>query len=132
MNKITARTIDHDCQRYPTAGDWWFEEGKLEVAASDTKNWRMNALLMVHEIVEAILCKSANIHEPTVRKFDIKMDELDPLIDPGDQTDAPYRRQHCLAVAVERIIAAEMGVSWSEYESALNKLWEEKVAKTDV
>lgn len=124
LHKIVARVIDHKCQRYPTAGDWWFEDGTLNIAASDTNNWKMDSLLMVHEIVEAILCKAHGISEPKVRKFDIEFDKAFPLEDPGDNTESPYRRQHCIATAVERILAAELNVPWDEYDKATEKLWE--------
>lgn len=129
MNSIMAGTINHKSHKYPagTVGDWNFNKGVLNIVVSETGDWKMNALIMIHEIVESILCKANDIPETKVRKFDIEFDKKHSHgrgreTEPGDDPLSPYRRQHCVATGIERIIAAEMGVSWSEYEEKLEGL----------
>ena len=53
-----------------------------------------------------------------------EVEELDAaegnLDEPGDCPDAPYKRQHCVATGVERIMAAMLGVDWKAYEDDCN------------
>lgn len=141
---ITIRTIPHNEQSYQTSGNWWFTPD-LEVRVSNMGNDKFESLVGVHETIEALLCRAAGIDEEDVSKFDKlyedarpdninsgtrisglnKLAELfgcdcepDVESEPGDDIHAPYYRQHQLATSVERMLAAEMGVSWMEYEQA--------------
>jgi hypothetical protein len=42
--------------------------------------------------------------------------------EPGDAVGAPYRKQHCIATAVERLLCAELGVDWDRYNQKLAKM----------
>jgi hypothetical protein len=42
--------------------------------------------------------------------------------EPGDEPTAPYVKEHCIATGIERIMAAELDVSWKDYEAELSKL----------
>ncbi len=42
--------------------------------------------------------------------------------EPGDDPTAPYVKQHCLATGIERILAQQWGVVWSEYADELEAL----------
>ena len=128
---ITIKTIPHQKQRYPTVGDWLFDsKGDLEIRVSDTKNWKYNALVAVHELIEVLLCKERGIDQQTVDKFDKSFEKRrkakrSPIKDsdePGDAVNSPYRDEHCTATGVERILAAELNVSWIRYEDALASL----------
>ena len=55
---IHIETINHKDQRYDTAGDWFFDlSGDLYIKVSDTTNWKYNALIALHELIEVLLCK---------------------------------------------------------------------------
>lgn len=129
--RIEIETIDHAEQRYPTVGDWFYRDEKilnpkgtsteevLHIKVSKLGNWRYEALIAVHELVEVILCQHAGISQAAVDKFDIAFEKTRPEgneDEPGDATEAPYRKQHCLATAVERMLAAELDVAWYEYQ----------------
>jgi hypothetical protein len=43
-------------------------------------------------------------------------------VEPGDHPDAPYKREHCFATGIERLLAAELGVDWTAYEHTLDTL----------
>lgn len=116
---------------------------ELKVRVSKMPDEKFEQLVGVHEVIESLLCRAAGIDENVVSKFDTLYEDAriakDPATDaartqllrdfcctckitdesePGDDSHAPYYRQHQLATSVERMMAAEMGVSWMEYEQA--------------
>lgn len=129
--KIIIETIEHTEQRYPTVGDWFYEPGDggaeetLRIKVSALSNWRLEALIAVHELVEVLLCRHAGVTQEEVDKFDKEFEakrQPDDEREPGDQPDAPYQREHCLATGVERMLAAELDINWSDYEEELSAL----------
>ena len=74
MTKLLLKIelIQHEEQRYKTAGDWQIDAGGcICIKVSDT-GYRMDALLVgIHEAVEAILCDAHNVLEADVDAFDI-------------------------------------------------------------
>jgi len=114
--KIQISVIPHKLQRYDTLGDWWFSaDGHLFIAVSEMPDRRQSMLIAIHELVEALLCDQRGIPERTVSDFDMAHLDCD---DPGFLADAPYRREHTFADAIERLMAGEIGVDWLEYEQA--------------
>jgi hypothetical protein len=125
--RITIETIPHHWQRYPTCGDWTINNSgnDIDIKISETGNWEYNALVAVHELIEVLLCAHENISQTEVDEFDIEFEKHRPegsVEEPGDNLMAPYRKQHCIATGIERIVAAEMNVSWSDYEALINSL----------
>lgn len=124
--KITIVTIPHDMQRYPTVGDWLFDKkGDLTIRVSGLGDWRKEALIAVHELVEVLICKHDGVSQKAVDKFDIAFEKARKPgneDEPGDDNKAPYRRQHCIATAVERLLAAELDVPWNDYADAIEAL----------
>jgi len=124
--KITINVIPHKTQRYETVGDWFFDgNGDLIINVSQLSDWRREALIAVHELVEVLICKHDKVTQQVVDEFDIAYEERRKEGDesePGDDPSAPYRKQHCVATAVERLLAAELEVSWKEYEEELSTL----------
>jgi hypothetical protein len=125
MIEISIKVIQHTLQRYDTIGDWEFEKesGHLQIWVSDLNNWKYEALIGVHELVEALLCSHGGISQEKVDIFDFayKGDG-----EPGDEPDCPYHGPHSVATGVERILAAILGVSWMDYEEAIADLPEWK------
>ena len=120
--KIIIETIAHKRQRYPTVGDWFYKRGVLHIRVSKLCCCRREALIAVHELVEALLCRGANISERSVTAFDKKLLKAGGTMEPGDHVLAPYQRQHCIATGIERLLAAELGVYWADYEKELEHL----------
>ncbi len=116
---IVVETLRHAFQRYPTCGDWTNENGVLRVKVSELPDWRYEALVAIHEIVEATLCRADGVTPEQVDAFDMafKGDS-----EPGDDPQAPYRRQHLMATAIEKMLAAALGVDWQAYERAIEEL----------
>jgi len=117
--KITIETIPHGEQRYPTVGDWQLKDGEIKILVSRLGNWRYEAAIAVHELVEVLLCMDKGISEATVDEYDMRWRGDGEL---GDEPDAPYRDAHCFATATERMLIAALGVSWAEYDAAVEAL----------
>jgi len=125
--KIVIEAIPHKDQRYPTVGDWLYEEdGTLRIKVSQMSDWRREMLVAVHELVEVLTCKNDGVSQESVDKFDIeyeknrKPDDVDS--EPGDAPNSPYVDQHCLATGIERILAQQWGVKWNEYADEIEAL----------
>lgn len=124
--KINVQTIPHEQHRYTTVGDWWVDpDGTIQIRVSNLSDWRREALIVVHEIVEILLCKHAGITTEQVDKFDKEFEanrEPGNYEEPGDHPLAPYVSQHCTATGIERVLAAALGVNWKQYEEELGEL----------
>lgn len=125
--KIVIETVPNSEQRYPTVGDWLYNAStdELRMKISDMGNWRHEALVAVHELVEFLLCRDKGITTAQVDEFDLAYEEArsdGDTSEPGDSGAAPYRDQHCFATSVERMLCAAMGISWNEYDTTVGTL----------
>lgn len=124
--RVIIETIAHKDQRYPTVGDWFYDDdGTLRIKVSQLSDWRREMLIAVHELVEVLCCKHEGISQESVDQFDKAYEETrhpDNFDEPGDDPGAPYVKQHCIATGVERILAAELKVNWKQYEEELDEL----------
>lgn len=69
-------------------------------------------LIFVHELTEAILCRSDGVTAEQVDAFDmLHLGENEP----GENPAAPYHRHHVAAGAAERALADQLGINWAEY-----------------
>ena len=116
---IRIKSIPYKEQRYPTCGDWQFAGDHLIIRVSDLGDWRMEYLVADHEVREALLCRHRGITEKQVDEFDLAFKGPG---EPGDDPQAPYKREHFFATSIERLTAAELDVDWAEYEGKLNAL----------
>ena len=107
--------------------DWyWDEQEDLQVRVCPMSDWRYETLLAIHEAVEAIMCKHNGVSQESVDLFDLEYDIQHPEetdCEAGDDPAAPYVREHCFATAIERILCAELGVSWRKYDDELNQVY---------
>lgn len=101
--------------------DWfWDAKGDLQVRVSPMSDWRREVLLGIHEAVEAIMCKHNGVSQEQVDKFDLEYDKTHAFdVNAGDDPEAPYQHEHCLATAIERILCAELRVNWESYDTEL-------------
>lgn len=141
--KIVIETIPHEKQRYPTVGDWFYqmessltpEGGKSEevlfIKVSELGDWRYNACVAVHELVEVLKCKQDGVTQEQVDKFDMDFEQCrakghltkeQEATEPGDVPTAPYQNQHCFATGIERLLAAALNVKWTEYADKIESL----------
>jgi hypothetical protein len=145
--KIIIETIPHEKQRYPTVGDWYYApfsaqeityQDFLRIKVSDLGDWRREALVAVHELIEFLICKHEGVTAQQVDEFDMAFEkardeklaaartqaekELLLIDEAGDAPACPYGRQHSAATGVERILAAYLTVGWSAYEKQIEML----------
>lgn len=134
MSSAKAHGIDfviselpHSKQRYETVGDWIPGE-PVRIRVSKMKDRRYTFLVALHELVEYELCSMRGVSDQEVVRFDKKFEEerLAGLHaedeEPGDDPGAPYKEEHGFATMVERLVARELGVSWSDYEETTMSL----------
>lgn len=124
--KIIIETIPHKEQRYPTVGDWFYDEaGTITIRVSQLSDWRYEALVAVHELVEVLLCRQNQVSPESVDSFDTAFEKarLPGNVDePGDSPLAPYNKEHCIATGLERVLAASLGVVWQPYDQEVSGL----------
>jgi len=128
--KIIIETIPHQDQRYPTVGDWQWtyglrDEHTLKIRVSKLSDWRYEALVALHEAIEAILGLNAGVSELELDHFDIQYEhqrEPGDTSEPGDDPLCPIHRQHRIATAIETLLAIELGVDWQAYEDEIHNL----------
>jgi len=116
---LDVDVIPQDKQRYPTCGDWQFNEiGALIMKISDMGNPDYEFMVMIHEAVEAWLCRKRGITAEMVDAWD--MGSGKDLEDPGSDAECPYHKEHMLALKIEKMICREMGLDWEAYEKCLS------------
>ena len=127
--KIHIETIPHKEQRYETPGDYWLDDKDvIQLRVSQLSDWRYEALIIIHELVEIFLCKLWNIEWSKIDAFDIQFEKerkqgLHLQTDePGDNEDAPYYWEHQLATAFEKMLSGLMGVVWKKYDEEVVNL----------
>lgn len=131
---IVIKSIPHKQHRYPTCGDWWFESSEpngqitsLQIRVSEELPEKSQQLVVLHELAEVLMCQANGVTQEAVDQFDMDFEanrHPDDESEPGDHANAPYKDQHGLATAIERIAATQMGVNWLEHEKEIGKLFE--------
>ena len=125
---VEIKTIPYAQQRYQTVGDFWIDkDGSTHFRINDMGSEDYAFLVAIHEQVEEYLTRRRGLAEPEIMAFDL-MWEIEREKgahgedeEPGHDPRAPYHREHVLAEVVERLLANQMGISWPEYEKAVNK-----------
>jgi hypothetical protein len=97
--------------------DWG--EGFVDVARLG--DWRSEVALLVHGLIEKCLCDEAGITPEEVDAWDRLYNDLE---EPGDHKEAPYHKQHKLAMKIEKHIIKTLGLSWKEHNKNIDKIFE--------
>jgi hypothetical protein len=148
--KITIETVPHDEQRPEIGGsvaDWQFlgpivltrdfepsnstvvGPATLSVKVSDQGDWRKEACLAIHELVEALICKHLGVTDKQVDEFDREWKENGNYDEQGEDPKAPYYAAHQAAMVVERLLAKELGIVWADYEAQIDEIFEKERLK---
>lgn len=126
MINVNMCSIPFERMRYPSAGDYWEEtSGYTHFRVADMRNPAYESLVLCHEFIEWMLIKRAGIKIEDIDAFDIAFEKArqpDNQDEPGNHPKAPYWKSHQIATAVERLIAAEMGIVWDEYDKEVQKV----------
>jgi hypothetical protein len=136
--KITIEFIPHLDQRYNTCGDWSFARNgigsdlqgdDLSLKISETGNWKWNACILIHELVEALACKANGVTQEQVDSFDIGWKPNFGFEEPGEDPRAPYFTEHGVASMIEEqlfdALLVDPANAWTAYEKKLAELTEQ-------
>jgi hypothetical protein len=94
-------------------GDWTVDPaGMLHIKVTSTGDWRYDALLAIHELVEALLCRDKDISQDAVDQFDLNFSGKG---EPGDEQTAPYYQQHQEAFVIEHTLSFFLTVNFLQY-----------------
>mgnify|MGYP001549164167 FL=1 len=116
------KIIPHSWQDYPTIGNYFYVKGgTFVIFCSDLKNDEFHFLVFAHEMIEATLVLSRGIKLSKIDNFDIKFEKDNKEGEPGDDLKSPYRKEHRFAENIERLLAAELGIDFNEYNKILEK-----------
>ena len=113
--KVEIKSIYPSAIRYSTCGDWRFlPDGTLQVFVPEYGGRDDSAFLVaLHEMVEAWACQKAGIPEEEVSAWDINNPDLE---EPGDNKNAPYAKQHALAMKIEQEMCNHLGIEWDRHQ----------------
>ena len=122
---IRVDSIPHLDQRYPTIGDWQTHPVPgstadiLQIRVSRMPNSIHEYPLIIHELVEALLCHAAGISDTDVDGWDfMHRPDLDPAADPR----CPYHAQHIAATDLEYRMCQHLGIPLDEYNTELQRI----------
>lgn len=134
---VSIFTIPHKQQRYDTCGDWAISCDHLYIWVSELGDWRMTMAAAYHEFLEATACNEHGVDEKEVTAFDIQFElarahgEVPEDAEPGEDTAAPYRREHAVADVAERLFCTALDVPWTIYDNKVSTLEYYDDAPTD-
>lgn len=124
--KITLRTLEpgekHFCHPVATCGDWQaWSNGAINCTVDNLNDPDSEFAVLVHELIEAWLCRKRGITHERVTLFDGEFESEREAgrhsqeAEPGDDPRAPYRREHQFATAIEMLLLHEIGKFWSSH-----------------
>ncbi len=112
-------SVPHKGQRYDTVGDYQDVHGVTFFTISEMKDERYESLVLVHELIEKILCSYRGIPDAAIDAFDVAFEHARVAgneDEPGHDSAAPYHAEHVFAEKIERMLAEELGVDWDLYD----------------
>ncbi len=127
--KLQCKVIEGSKHRYPTIGDYWMDKkGDMQIRTTKFDDSRYAFLILLHEMIEAMICKSRGIDFKAIDEFDIAFENASKVGEPGDELDAPYYHQHQFATIVEMMVARELGVDWKMYNDKCSEVFDKDYA----
>lgn len=119
---ILIKRIDQKEHLFTTIGDWRFDEkGDLIILVSKMSDWRYEATVIVHELIEYFICKNLNVTLEQCDAFDSLFEQeyklgIQPLTaEPGFDKRCPFHKGHLFGSFMERIMITILGASWKSY-----------------
>lgn len=127
MIPTVIESVILESQRYFTYGDYFIKDGVRYFRITKSNSDVMDDLVLVHEILEEILTRNRGIREEDILKFDLWVEEevekgnYPDDAEPGDHPLSNYKKEHEFATKIEKMLADELNINWSDYENELNK-----------
>lgn len=107
------------------------EEEPLKIIVARMENPDYEFLIALHEMIEAYLIKRRGLN---LKKIDEWEERFEREVQEGKrpknaiaekQKDCPYRKEHEIAIKIEKTLAKYLKVNWKKYEEAMDKILEE-------
>jgi len=116
--KILIKTIDPGNQRFGECGDWFYDaEGDtLTIFVNRMPDWKSKLKVAIHEFYEAVAFLANDGDQTDVDFFDKKFYQEHDEGQAGDDSTAPYYREHCGATLIEKEVLNQAGISWADHE----------------
>lgn len=94
--------------RYDTLGDFWETDSEIVIQIASELPEIEQYLVALHELVELKLCAYRGISNKAIDAFDLAYQGEG---EPGDDPEAPYRKEHRFAMLIEHLTAHELGLA---------------------
>lgn len=134
MLRTTVEVIPHRAQRYETVGDYLTDAyGCTHFKISRLGDTDYEFLVSIHEQIESYLANKHGISEQDIDAFDMEYErqrEPGDQSEPGDDPRCPVYREHQFATQIEKLLAAELGVDWDDYDAVVVGLTESDTFST--
>jgi hypothetical protein len=111
---------------FSTGGYWWWDKpenkGTLHVAVIKASNWRFEAAVWCHELVEVLYCWIFGITTEEADRFDqiyedgYKNGSIPITNDAGCDRRCPYYWGHMAGICMEYIVIYATFSSWKKYD----------------
>lgn len=119
MKDIVIKFIPQNEQRYDTLGDYWEEKDSYQFRISKFEDWRVEATISVHELIEKFLNIYQKISDKMVDEWDFSRPADEGVR--GESPECPYFDTHISALAFEMLLAKLLGLDLSLYDGILNQ-----------
>lgn len=114
---ILVRTVPAYQIRNHGAGDWSFTPNGVLVVEVAEMDKDSAICVAVHEIVEALLCQKHGVTDEAVTAWDA----ASPDEEPGEHPQAPYFREHMVALEIEKMLCTAQGHLWDAHEERITR-----------
>ncbi|MBF0555646.1 MAG: hypothetical protein HQK96_14040 [Nitrospirae bacterium] len=131
---IIIKIVEQKEQKFLTQGDWRPDEhGDMIITITKCPDWRHEAGIAVHELVELYISKNLGITIEQCDEFDAMYEEgyrsgKIPLNkEPGYDKKCPYFLGHVWGDRFSFVLLWLLGVKWKDYVRETDKLIEDFV-----
>jgi hypothetical protein len=127
---IDIHFIPHKEHKFTTIGHWFFEHGVLHIQISQELYWKYQMAVLFHELIEAAMCRAADITTEECDQFDAVF-EIEyaqgiwpKSVEAGFDKRCPYRKGHIWGSRFERAVIFLLRASWKDYNATCLELME--------
>lgn len=107
--------------RVTTLGDWGEDENGFWMTITEMSDWRMEFLVLIHELTEWAICQYMGVTTEEADAFDALFEKeyaqgLHPIEqEAGFDKRCPFRKGHIWGARMERLFSWFLGVNWDHY-----------------
>lgn len=123
MKEIRIEIVpDTSHQRYDTLDDYWLKDDVLTFRITkQSEDWK-NLFILIHAMIEYVLTSEKGITEKEITDFDIEFEKDEKRVkkywEPGMDKNAPYHKEHKIALKVEQLMCKHLGINFKQYNDS--------------